>query len=51
MIISDYKKIKDNITHFLIGGASGAFATLLVQPIDTFKVQVQVVSEQKGKQV
>jgi len=30
--------------HFLIGGISGAIATTIVQPIDTLKVQAQVVS-------
>ena len=35
---------------FAIGGVSGAFATVIVQPIDTLKVQVQVISEQIGKE-
>lgn len=35
---------------FAIGGVSGAFATVIVQPIDTLKVQVQVISEQVGKE-
>lgn len=33
----------------MIGGISGAVATTIVQPIDTLKVQAQVVSEKKGK--
>ena len=35
----------------MIGGVSGAAATLIVQPIDTLKVQIQVVSEQKGNKI
>jgi hypothetical protein len=38
-----------SLRHFAIGGFSGAFATSLIQPIDTLKVQIQVVSEQMGK--
>ena len=34
---------------FAIGGVSGAVATSVIQPIDTLKVQVQVLSEQIGK--
>ena len=34
---------------FAIGGISGAVATMVIQPIDTLKVQVQIVSEQLGK--
>ncbi len=33
----------------MIGGISGAIATCLIQPIDTFKVQIQVTSEKLGK--
>lgn len=29
---------------FAIGGLSGAAATLVIQPLDTLKVQVQIVS-------
>lgn len=36
--------IFDSISPFLIGGISGALATCLIQPIDTFKVQIQVTS-------
>ncbi len=46
---SDLQKWRESFLHFFIGGASGATATLLIQPIDTLKVQVQVVSEQLGK--
>jgi hypothetical protein len=34
---------------FIIGGLSGALATSIIQPIDTFKVQIQVTSEKLGK--
>jgi solute carrier family 25 (mitochondrial oxoglutarate transporter), member 11 len=34
---------------FAIGGISGAVATMVIQPLDTLKVQVQIVSEQLGK--
>jgi hypothetical protein len=37
------------IPYFLIGGFSGAFATSIIQPIDTFKVQIQVLSEKIGR--
>jgi len=33
----------------VIGGISGALATCLIQPIDTFKVQIQVASEKLGR--
>jgi len=36
--------IFDSISPFVIGGISGALATCLIQPIDTFKVQIQVAS-------
>jgi hypothetical protein len=29
---------------FAIGGVSGAIATSVIQPLDTLKVQVQIVS-------
>lgn len=35
---------------FAIGGLSGAIATAIIQPVDTLKVQFQVISEQLGKQ-
>lgn len=35
--------------NFLIGGASGMFATTIIQPIDFIKVQIQVRSEMKNK--
>jgi hypothetical protein len=37
------------IAPFCIGGISGAIATAVIQPIDTFKVQIQVISEKIGK--
>lgn len=46
-----YQKYYESFLHFYIGGVSGAIATLLIQPLDTLKVQVQVVSEQKGKNI
>lgn len=39
----------DFISPFIIGGISGAIATSIIQPIDTFKVQIQIVSEKIGK--
>lgn len=35
----------DTIQPFWIGGLSGALATLVIQPIDTVKVRIQLVSE------
>lgn len=35
---------------FFIGGLSGAIATFCIQPLDTLKVQIQVISEQIGRQ-
>lgn len=32
---------------FLFGGISGITATTLIQPIDTIKVRIQIISEQK----
>jgi solute carrier family 25 oxoglutarate transporter 11 len=34
---------------FVIGGLSGAIATACIQPLDTLKVQVQVISEKLGR--
>jgi hypothetical protein len=34
---------------FLVGGISGAAATAAIQPIDTLKVQIQIISEQLGR--
>ena len=34
---------------FAIGGFSGAVATSVIQPLDTLKVQVQIISEQLGR--
>lgn len=39
----------DAVAPFVIGGFSGALATSLIQPIDTFKVQIQVTSEKLGR--
>ncbi|EGR32264.1 mitochondrial carrier protein, putative [Ichthyophthirius multifiliis] len=33
---------------FLIGGFSGMFATTIIQPIDTIKVRIQILSEEKS---
>ena len=43
------ERIAKGTAPFAIGGVSGAFATIIVQPLDTLKVQVQVISEQIGK--
>ena len=40
---------QDWITPFAIGGVAGATATTVIQPIDTLKVQIQVISEQLGR--
>lgn len=37
------------VVPFAIGGVSGAVATSVIQPIDTFKVQIQVLSEKVGR--
>ena len=37
--------------NFLIGGASGMFATTIIQPIDFIKVQIQVRSEMGSKEL
>jgi len=36
--------IYDWILPFCIGGFSGAVATCVIQPLDTLKVQIQIVS-------
>lgn len=41
--------LTDWVVPFCIGGLSGAAATSIVQPIDTLKVQIQVISEQLGR--
>lgn len=38
----------DQFIPFIIGGLSGGIATLIVQPIDGFKVVVQLASEKMG---
>jgi solute carrier family 25 (mitochondrial oxoglutarate transporter), member 11 len=43
------EKISKWTVPFAIGGISGAVATMVIQPLDTLKVQVQIVSEQLGK--
>lgn len=35
---------------FLIGGISGSVATLVIQPLDTLKVNIQVASEKLGQE-
>ena len=39
----------DNALPFAIGGASGMFATTIIQPIDMIKVRIQIKSEKLGK--
>lgn len=39
----------DKIMPFVIGGASGMFATTIIQPIDMVKVRIQLKSEKLGK--
>lgn len=41
--------IISGMVHFAIGGASGALATCIIQPLDTLKVQVQIISERIGR--
>ena len=36
--------LSDWIVPFFIGGFSGALATCVIQPLDTLKVQMQIVS-------
>ena len=43
------KKDKGWLIPFCIGGISGAAATSVIQPLDTLKVQIQVISEQLGR--
>lgn len=37
-------KLAQLIVPFAIGGISGSLATLVIQPLDTLKVQIQIVS-------
>jgi solute carrier family 25 oxoglutarate transporter 11 len=39
----------DKVMPFMIGGASGMFATTIIQPIDMVKVRIQLKSEKFGK--
>lgn len=41
---SEKNAFSNSIKHFAIGGFSGMFATMVIQPIDTLKVQIQVIS-------
>ena len=41
--------IGDKLRPFLIGGLSGMAATCVVQPIDTVKVRIQILGENKAK--
>jgi hypothetical protein len=34
----------NSLIPFAIGGVSGAIATSVIQPLDTLKVQIQIVS-------
>lgn len=43
------EKLSKWIVPFAIGGVSGAAATMVIQPLDTLKVQIQIVSEQLGR--
>lgn len=40
-----HHRIMDFCRPFLFGGLSGCFATSIIQPIDTVKVQIQVIGE------
>lgn len=46
-------KILDNLWKSLVpfanGGVSGSVATMVIQPLDTLKVQIQIISEQLGR--
>jgi hypothetical protein len=42
-------RIMKTMAPFAIGGISGAVATSIIQPIDTLKVQIQIISEQVGR--
>ena len=46
---NEKSSILKSIAPFAIGGISGMTATLAIHPLDTFKVQMQVISEQYGK--
>ena len=46
---SKHEGFRDSLLHFMIGGFSGMFATIIIQPIDTLKVQIQILSEKGGK--
>lgn len=39
------------VVPFAIGGVSGAVATSVIQPIDTFKVQIQVLLKKLGERM
>lgn len=43
---SSMDKFLDGIQPFVIGGASGMFATCIIQPIDMIKVVIQLKSEE-----
>lgn len=45
-----YKGYIDSLLLFLIGGVSGSVATMVIQPLDTLKVNIQVASEKLGKE-
>ena len=45
----DKNTVYDWMFPFVIGGFSGALATCMIQPLDTLKVQMQIVSERLGK--
>ena len=45
----DTTGFRNGAVAFCVGGISGATATCVIQPIDSIKVQVQVLSEQAGK--
>ena len=44
-----FDKILNPLIPFGIGGVSGAIANSVIQPLDTLKVQIQIVSEQIGR--
>ena len=47
--MSSQVSLNDWLVPFAIGGLAGATATSVIQPIDTLKVQIQVISEQLGR--
>lgn len=47
--MSYWQTILDAIQPFFIGGLSGCFATICVQPIDMIKIRIQIKSEQMGR--